>query len=111
MAPPRAQSRGVGVVADEPAILHDDRVDRAHRGRARRQLVEQRHHDFLAGKVTLTPAKPSRRTPSSIMPEPGCIGAGDLDQLVVAAQRRAPRRPAHAWRVRRNAQSARRSGR
>ena len=105
------KSRGVGVVTDQPAVADNDGVDRAHGGRFGRQFVEQSDHRFLVGKGDVDAGE--AKTPDAVeqRAQLGRAGAGDFDQLIVAARAQRRRRPARASRARPNARSGRRSGR
>jgi hypothetical protein len=73
----------VGIVAVQPAVLHPERVGRAHRARCLADLVEQGQHDLLvrhgdvaAGELpSAQPADESRR-----------LGRRNIDALIAAGK-------------------------
>ncbi len=76
----------IGVVPDQPAILHHDGVDRSHGRCCRRELVEQPDNGLLIGKGDVDAGEAQ---PSHALEHHGQFGATctrNLDQLVVAAQ-------------------------
>ena len=73
-------------MAGQSAIADHDGVDGADLRRARRQFVEQIDHGFLVGKgdVDAGKAQPPDALEQDLQFLPP--GAGDLDQLIMAAQ-------------------------